>query len=291
MKRILTVFLLLTAMLWAQVSVSSIETLKPGENLMDPVFSDDGKFLLYTSLDGGQYMDLNTEKSTNFAIAAYDYSMDIDGNIRYRIDTFVDKRKVNSVKIYNKNSKNTDVLVDKQRLDIIPSIKDHGIYYVQNETINGLHKMASSVSKPVVMSYNNSLILYSYGTSKIMTPSGDMYYLWPSVSPNDDMIAYTDMKDLVVTDLNGNILFTIDEARAPKWSPDGEYIVFMRDYDDGHTFTSSELFIVRVSNQEVFQLTNTENRLEMYPSWSPDGNKIACEDAKNDEILILTLEK
>ncbi|MFA6618378.1 MAG: hypothetical protein WCT23_04850 [Candidatus Neomarinimicrobiota bacterium] len=291
MKRALTILLMFTIILSANVRVSNVEVLNLGDNLMDPVFSDDGNFLLYTSLDGGNYLNLNTKKSTNFAIAAYDYSMDKSGNIRYRIDTFIDKRKVNSVKIYNSNSKQTEILIDKQRLDIIPSIKDHGIYYVQNEAVNALHKKASSVSRPVVMSYNNSLLLYSYGTSKIMTPSGDMYYLWPSVSPNDAMIAYTDMKDLVVTDFNSDILFTIKEARSPKWSPDGKYIVFMRDLDDGHTFTSSDLFVVRVADQEVFQLTETDNRMEMYPSWSPDGKKIVCEDAQNDEILILTLEK
>lgn len=65
----------------------------------------------------------------------------------------------------------------------------------------------------------------------------------------------------------------------------------MRDLDDGHTFISSDIFVVRVEDRQVFQLTNTDDRMEMYPSWSADGNKITCEDAQNDVLLILTLEK
>ncbi len=39
----------------------------------------------------------------------------------------------------------------------------------------------------------------------------------------------------------------------------------------------------------VYRLTNTEDRIEMFPSWSPDGTQIVCEDAMNDEFLLLTL--
>ena len=280
-----------TVILSASVRVSNVEVLDLGDNLMDPVFSDNGEYLLYTSLEGGNYLNLKTGEITNFADGAYDYSMDLNGDIRFRVDTFVDKKKVNSVKLYHSKNKTTEILLDKKRLDIVPKVKDHGVYYVEKQLVKSTHKLAKPASKPVVMSYDGSLLLYSYGTAKIMKPSGDNYYLWPSVSPNNDMIAYVDMHDLIVCDMNGSILFTIEEARAPEWSPDGDYIVFMRDFDDGHVYTESELFLVKVSDQEVTQLTKSSDRIEMYPSWSPDGKKIACEDVKNNTLLILTLEK
>jgi Tol biopolymer transport system component len=124
-----------------------------------------------------------------------------------------------------------------------------------------------------------------------MRPAGEeKFYIWPSVSPNNDKLCFVDINDLFVSDLNGNIEFKIKEARAPKWSPDGKWIAFMRDSDDGHVFTSSEIYLLRVADQEVFQLTNSEDRIEMFPSWSPDGTQIICEDAANDEFILLTLE-
>ena len=291
MKRSALILMLFAVVLSAQVRVSDMKVLDLGDHVMNAVFSDDGNYLLFSSLDGVKYYDLDNKTSELFASAAYDYKMDIDGNIRYRVDSFEDQLKVNSVKVFNMGSKETNIILDKKRLDVIPAVTDHGVYYVEKDVVKTDVKLAKPVSKPIVMPYSDGLLLYSYGTTKVLRPAGEeKFYIWPSISPDNTMISFVDIHDLYVTDLNGSVKFIVNEARAPKWSPDGNWIAFMRDSDDGHTFVSSDIYVVRVSDQKVYKLTNTDDRIEMNPSWSPDGKKIVCEDAQNDEILILTLD-
>jgi dipeptidyl aminopeptidase/acylaminoacyl peptidase len=290
MKKSAIALLLFTVMLTAQVRVSDTQVLDLGKNAIRPVFSNDGKYLLFTSYDGAAYYDIEKEKLNYFSGSASDYSMDSDGNIRFRVDSFVDGMKMNSVKEFDTKTGKTVTILDKKRLDIVPNITDHGVYYIEKNAVKTNTMLAKTVSKPVVMSYDRSLLLYSYGTAKTLKPAGeDKFYIWPSLSPDNSMICFVDINDLYVTDLNGKVKFKINEARAPKWSPDGKWIAFMRDSDDGHAFISSDIYVVRVSDQKVIKLTDTDDRIEMNPSWSQDGQKIVCEDAQNDEILILTL--
>lgn len=291
MKKRAMLLMLTAAVLFAQVGVTEVEALDLGTNTIQPVFSENGQYLVFNAIEGGSAYNLGTKKITRFAESAFDYSMDSENNIRYRMDSFVDGRRMNSVMFYDLKDNKTTTIIDKKRLDVVPKVTDHGVFYIENDVLKTDNTLAKSVSKPVVFSYDRSLLLYTYGTAKTLMPAGEeKFYIWPSVSPDNSMIAFVDINDLYVSDLNGNILFSIEEARAPKWSPDGKWIAFMRDSDDGHVFVSSDIYVVKVSDQSVYKLTDTEDRIEMNPSWSPDGKKIVCEDAKNDEILILTLD-
>ena len=222
MKKSAIILILLTVVLYARVDVIDTQVLDLGKNTMNPVFSDDGNYLLFSSLDGAKYYDLRKGKAQIFAEGAYDYKMDSDGRIRYRVDSFVNKLKVNSVKVFDSGTKETEVLLDKKRLDVIPADTDHGIYYIEKDVVKTENKLAKPVSKPVIMPYSNGLLLYTYGTSKVIRPAGeDKFYIWPAISPDNTKISFVDIHDLYVTDLNGNVEFVIKEARAPKWSPDG----------------------------------------------------------------------
>lgn len=267
------------------------QVLDLGTNTILPVFSDDGKYLLFTSTEGLKYYDLTKRTSSRIADMGYDYSMDNAGNIRFRVDSFDKGLRLNSVLLYDIKTKTTTKILENKRLDVVPQITDHGVYYIENETVKTNLSKSVSKSKPVVFSYNRSLLLYSNGATKILQPVGDeQFYIWPSVSPDNTQICFVDKNDLYITDLNGAIYTFVKEARAPKWSPDGKWITFMRDFDDGYHFTASEIFVLRVADGMIFQLTDTADRIEMSPSWSPDGTQIVCEDAENDEFILFTLD-
>ncbi len=291
MKRLFILFVLLCAGLSAQVNVTQTKTLELEKSAMRPVFSADGEQILFTSSTGLYYHDLNTKQSTRFADSGYDYTMDSNGDIRFRGDTYENKFKLNSIYLYQSDTKATEIILDKKRLDVLPAITDHGIYYVEQKQVKNDFAKASAISKPVAFAYDHAIMLYSYGTTKIMRPAGeDKFYIWPSVSPDNTQLCFVDRNDLFITDLDGNVQSIIKEARAPKWSPDGKWIAFMRDNDDGHTFISSEIYVVSKNGETIIQLTDTDNAIEMSPSWSPDGKQIICEDAANDELILLILD-
>jgi len=291
MKKIIAVFIVFTMILSAQVRVLKTEVMDLGDRTIQPVFSADGKYLLFASSKGLQCYDMAKKTSFQIAAAGTDYSMDIHGNVRYRVDTFDKGMKMNSVYLYNINTKSRTQLLEKKRLDVVPKITETGIFYIENNDLKNTLSKSTTISKPVVFSYDRSLLLLNNGATKKLRPLGnDKFYIWPSISPDNSKMCFVDKNDLYVTDLNGSVLISEREARAPRWSPDNKWIVFMRDFDDGHQFTASEIFVLRVNDGKTFQLTNTEDRIEMFPSWSPDGRQIICEDAANDEFILLTIE-
>jgi len=291
MKKITIFLFVFSVILSAQVQVTKTEVLNLGTNTILPVFSGDGKYLLFTSMEGLKYYDLTKRTSSRIADAGYDYNMDNAGNIRFRVDSFDKGLRLNSVLLYDIKTKITTKILENKRLDVVPLITDQGVFYIENNEVKSTLSKSTTASKPIIFSYDRSLLLLNNGATKKLRPLGDdKFYIWPSISPDNTKICFVDKNDLYVTDMNGSILTSAREARAPKWSPDGKWITFMRDSDDGYRFTASEIFLLRVADSTIFQLTNTEDRIEMSPSWSPDGKQIVCEDAENDEFILLTLD-
>jgi Tol biopolymer transport system component len=59
-----------------------------------------------------------------------------------------------------------------------------------------------------------------------------------------------------------------------RWSPDSQYLVYMINTDDGYRYLSSDIYISSADGKEKYQITNTDNWLEMNPDWSSDGKHI-----------------
>jgi dipeptidyl aminopeptidase/acylaminoacyl peptidase len=83
----------------------------------------------------------------------------------------------------------------------------------------------------------------------------------------------------------------IDLGRGyrPQWSPDGRWIVYMVTEDDGERYLSSELVAVRSDGSARVQLTDTPDRQEMNPSWSPDGTRLAFDDILDGVVYVLPI--
>src|SRR5262249_20469196 len=69
--------------------------------------------------------------------------------------------------------------------------------------------------------------------------------------------------------------FQIQTATRPKISPDGKKIVYVRRFADSATDRRyANLWIINADGSEHRPLT-TGNRNDVYPRWSPDGNRLA----------------
>ncbi len=75
----------------------------------------------------------------------------------------------------------------------------------------------------------------------------------------------------------------------PRWSPDGDRIVFVRDMDQDNQ-RSSELFLMNADGTNVQRLTD-DNDDDGFPSWSPDGKKIVFRSSRsgNWEVHVMDL--
>ena len=61
--------------------------------------------------------------------------------------------------------------------------------------------------------------------------------------------------------------------------------------DDGHDITSSDLVAARADGSSRVALTQSPDRLEMNPSWSPDGRALAFDDAVDGALYLLPVSE
>lgn len=131
MKRYLLLLLLLTAALYAEISVNKAEIINVRQNSMLPVFSADGNYLLYRSDDGLYTYDLRYKEAERFSDKGFDPVMDKDGQIRYRVDNYDGGLRKSSIELYDMRDKSRSTLIKSFRPDMAPKVTDQGVYYIE----------------------------------------------------------------------------------------------------------------------------------------------------------------
>lgn len=295
MKKILLV-LTISVLAFSQLKIASSKVIKPDQEALYPVFDKTNTAIFYTTSNcvGIYKLDLTTNQTqviTNEAGAGYEFKLTDDGKIIYRSDVYQDGLKYSSLKIKDIAKNETKTIIEKQRLVSPAELpkKDYIVYNVGNTnkvySISS-NKLQKSLASTYVMNEDLKIALYINGTKKIMQPVGDDHYIWISLSPDKKYLLFTaSTKGTFITDLNGNIIHKIGNAQSPKWSSDGKKVLYMIQKDDGHRFTHSELYYYDLNEKKSYQLTFTDDVIELYPSWSYDDKQIVCNTDKGEIII------
>jgi Tol biopolymer transport system component len=94
-----------------------------------------------------------------------------------------------------------------------------------------------------------------------------------SCSPDGNYIAFT-ASGLHRINSDGTQLTTLIPSglfESVSWSPDGVHIAFNAILEDSF---NSEIYVIESDGTSLNQLTNN-NAIDMFPTWSPDGTKLA----------------
>jgi len=274
-----------TGLMAGDIIIDDTRTLIKDENapFYFPVYTVDGKSILmtqnaYTGLWVMNRSSEAVEKLTSAPGAGFHPRSLSDGSIIYRHDEYEKGRKYTA--LYKANESGIHLIVEKTRF-VSPAnmVNDRLLYLISDAPamLNGIsgEREPSLHGFTTVLNDKLTLKLYRQGVESVIAPQGDGNYIWSQVSPAGDMLVYTKTGDgTFVCDMGGRVISELGYAHAAQWSPDGQYIVYMKDLDDGTQYTESEIWIVTYDGEGAWQITDTPDKIEMYPQWAPDGKRV-----------------
>lgn len=108
-----------------------------------------------------------------------------------------------------------------------------------------------------------------------------------TVSPDREKVAFEIMGGhLWVATIDGKKAVDLGVGYRPSWAPTSDKIAYMVTTDDGHQYLTSDIYAINADGSGRIRITATADRLEMSPSWSPDGKWIAYHTLKQGKILV-----
>ncbi|MBO7608625.1 MAG: hypothetical protein J6S96_00275 [Muribaculaceae bacterium] len=163
-----------------------------------------------------------------------------------------------------------DIVTSKHEMLIEPQ---HGAIHPMIATKGAGMKSESGIYKAP----KKSLAVYTYGSEIAIVRNGaerryapvesDAGYLWPSLSPDGEKIAFFAAgKGIVIIDLAGVVLAELGNYEMPSWL-NNDYIVAQNATDDGHQFTSSQIVLLKADGTLIKPLTSPSS-MTMQPSAS-----------------------
>ncbi|KAA3614734.1 MAG: hypothetical protein D8M58_09750 [Calditrichaeota bacterium] len=283
MKKLLLIILLTFSANAQNISVKSINQftqLDQGQ-FFHPQISPKGELLFTGAGYTGLYlMDLsgNIKTLSEEPGAGYEPAFSEDGSyVYFRPYKYEGMKKVSSL-IKKDITQNSEKVLIKDERDFTSAkrlpggsvaVSRNAAFFVADEAQNVSKSIGNETAAFIE---KGKIALYKNGEKTILTPNGDGFYLWPSISPDGTKLLFTKAgKGTFISTLDGEILVELGYANAPRWSPDGQWVVFMRDLDDGHQIIESDIFVISADGKNTIAITETEDIKEVYPFWGPEN--------------------
>lgn len=117
------------------------------------------------------------------------------------------------------------------------------------------------------------------GEAPVALTTGEDRYFGGVLSPDGKHMVYNGLHTgLYVKPVDGSAPpVHLGIGTEPRWLPDSSGVVYQVTSDDGHNLMSGDLYTATVNGETVSNLTQTDNSIELSPSVSPDGTRIAFE--------------
>ena len=299
------ILLIIIANLLLAQKVKVVETVKVPIDIVEqsyfPQFSyDDTKIIFSSAGYKGLYTyELENDGSsiiTETYGAGYNPLILDSKTIAYRTFELTSGKKSHSLNMYDLKTGIINIIQkDKRMLKLPRQLSNSELFYVENsimkkENLEKQSLLKNSQSSKVLYVEEYNLILVDDNQSKVLNPLGEGVYIWESFSRDGKKILFSyGNQGTFICDLEGNILLNIKDARYPKFSPDGKYISYMNDKDNGYNYISSDIFVYSIVLDQSFKVTDTDDKIEMFAEWSNDGSRLVY-NTNDGEIYFTKLQ-
>lgn len=299
MKKLCLFLLVFPTLAYSQeISVRRTEQItkaSAGELVISGV-SPDGRHMLASSLDfrGLKIIDLKKKRImevTSDAGAGYEPVFSPDGDkIYFRSDEYRNLRKYSSLHEYTRSTGKTSLVEPPTRGLGSPAISGGKVIYLadgrQKARITGKDGSQKGGADLFVMLEDLVPVLYSNGIRKELKPNGEGNYIWASLSPDRTKLVYNFRgTSTFVSDTSGRILADLGRLDAPGWI-NNYLIAGMNDEDDGTRVLRSDICCYSLKTNKLYNLTSTENAIEMYPRPVPGKSCIAFQTLTGELFLM-----
>lgn len=199
----------------------------------------------------------------------------------YQTHQFKNRRRMTSLYIQDVEEKTIIPIIEDKRSIKLLNVENSKVFFLEDETVKVFDILVGETSinpKGVELAFtdnNLNLSFYSNGEKKNINPMGKGNYLWVSLSPNKDKVLYNfSGKGTYIENVIDKSKTDLGRLHAAKWSKDGNWIIGMDDYDDGHKYTKSDILMVSVDGKVKKNLTENSDVIALYPSISSNNDKI-----------------
>lgn len=301
------IILILTIFIFPQQKSPIYVTGSVNDISMNPIFSPDGKKIAFTKAkyEGIYIYDLTTKnikKVTDEQAAGFGYKWSSDSkSILARVAKYENMKRLNAVKVFNVDSDQQLQLTEyRTRMPFMPEWSDQDTKVIlpsKNgvEVYNSgkLNKTSSNVPITDIYIKNDKITTRNAATNKekFLEPIKDAQIINLVASPDKKKVAFEVMGgNLYSMNTDGTGLIDLGIGHRPRWSFDSKKIIYMITEDNGEDYTASDIFTINADGTQKKNLTNTNDRIEMNPCFSPDGKTIVYDVYNDGSIYLMNIE-